>query len=112
MSFLVMIVPTNSPFKSLKELIEDIRGTPRASRGLRRSCYPGYLGPKLLKAINVDVDEASPSWRRPEQTQVTLTAGGNVKLGIGSTGTTIPAIQGGIVARVGGDLEETASGHT
>ena len=95
----VMIVPTNSPFKSLKELIEDIKKDPGAFTWTSGGGMftQDMLARKLLKAINVDVNKTKPVLTQAGATQVTLTAGGNVKLGIGSTGTTIPAIQGGMV---------------
>jgi tripartite-type tricarboxylate transporter receptor subunit TctC len=98
----VFIVPSNSPFKTLKDAVEDLKKDPgnftwTSGGGVFTQ---DVIMRRLLKAINIEINKTKPVLTQAGATQVTLTAGGNVKLGIGSTATTVPAIQGGMVRGV------------
>jgi tripartite-type tricarboxylate transporter receptor subunit TctC len=98
----VFIVPSNSPFKTLKDAVDDLKKDPgnftwTSGGGVFTQ---DVIMRRLLMAINIDINKTRPVLTQAGATQVTLTAGGNVKLGIGSTATTVPAIQGGMVRGV------------
>jgi len=95
---LVMVGP-NSPFKSLKDLENEVKkdtGT-FTWTSLGGAGNQDLLVRQWLKAIGVDVMKTKPVMSKGGTEPITLTAGGNVKLGSSTVATALPAISGGMV---------------
>lgn len=104
----VFIVPSKSTSKTLKDVIDDLKKDPGSFTWTSGGGVftQDLIMRRVLKAVDVPISKTRPVLTQAGNTQVTLTAGGNVKLGIGTTATTVPAIQGGLVRGVaitGGD---------
>jgi len=96
---MMLIVPSTSPIKSLKDLEAEAKKNPE---NLTWASVGGTAGQdvvtrQFLKAIGVDVLKTRPVMVVGGAQAVVLTAGGHVVLGSGSPSTAIPAIRGGTV---------------
>jgi tripartite-type tricarboxylate transporter receptor subunit TctC len=108
----VFIVPAKSPFKTLKDVVDDLKRDPGSFTWTSGGGVftQDLIMRKLLKALDIDISKTRPVPTQAGNTQVAMTAGGNVKLGIGSTASTFPAIKGGMVRGVAITGKERFSG--
>lgn len=95
----VIMVPTNSPFQSLSDVVAEVKKSPAeftwtsmGGVGLQDLAFR-----QLLKAVNVDVMKTKPIMSQGGAQPMTMTAGGHVKLGIATVSSALPAISGGMV---------------
>jgi tripartite-type tricarboxylate transporter receptor subunit TctC len=95
----VPIVADSSPYKSLKDLEMEAKKSPETFTwtSLGGTGIQDYVVRQFLKAIHVDVKKTKPIMLQGGAQAVTLTAGGNVKMGTATTSATLPAIKGGMV---------------
>jgi tripartite-type tricarboxylate transporter receptor subunit TctC len=98
----IFVVPEKSPFKTLKDVIDDLKKDPGSftwSSG--GGVYTqDVLMRKVLKAVGINIKNTRAVLTQAGASPVVLAAGGNVKLGIGTTATSVPAIKGGLVRGV------------
>lgn len=96
---LVFVVPSSSPFKSLKDLEAECKKDPEkftwASLGGAGNQDLGTR--QFLHAIGVDVLKTKPVMCQSGSQTVSLAAGGHVVLGSGGTSAALPAIKAGTV---------------
>jgi tripartite-type tricarboxylate transporter receptor subunit TctC len=94
---MIIIVPSTSPIKSLKELEEEGKKSPEtfAWTSLGGAGAQDFTSRQFIKAIGVDVLKTKPIMSKGGAQAVALTAGGHVKLGVDTTSGAIPAITGG-----------------
>jgi len=96
---LVFVVPSTSPFKSLKDLEMECKKNPEkftwSSLGGAGNQDLGTR--QFLKAIGVDVLKTKPVMCQSGTQTVALAAGGHVVLGSGGTSAVLPAVKGGTV---------------
>jgi tripartite-type tricarboxylate transporter receptor subunit TctC len=100
---MVFAVSSKSTAKSMKEIEKDAKKDPEnftwASLG---GAGMQDLGTRqFLKAIGVDVWKTKPIMFKGGAPAVAATAGGNVKLGSGTTTAMLPAYKGGVVRPLG-----------
>ncbi len=96
---MVVIVPSTSPFKSMKELETEARKDPG---NLTWTCLGGsaaidFTLRQVLKAWDVDILKTKPIMCQGGSQAAMLTAGGHVKLGGGTVSGALPAINAGTV---------------
>ena len=96
---MIIIVSSNSPIKSLKELQTEAQRSPEdfTWTSLGGAGAQDFTTRQFLKTIGVDVFKTKPIMAPGGAPAVALTAGGNVKMGVGTTSGAIPAINGGTV---------------
>ena len=96
---MIIIVPSESPIKSLKELEAEAKKSPETFTwtSLGGAGAQDFTCRQFLKAIGVDVSKTKPIMSQGGAQAVVLTSGGNVKMGVGTTSGAIPAINGGTV---------------
>jgi tripartite-type tricarboxylate transporter receptor subunit TctC len=97
---MIIIVPSSSPIKSLKELEGEAKKGPETFTwtSLGGAGAQDFTSRQFLKAIGIsDVSKTKPIMSQGGAQAVVLTAGGNVKMGVGTTSGAIPAISGGTV---------------
>lgn len=96
---LLMVVPPNSPFKSLKDVADDLKRNPEqftwTSQG--GAATADLVFRKFARAVGVEISKTKPVIARSTSEITTLTAGGQVKLGVLIIATALPAIQGGLI---------------
>jgi len=96
---MVIIVPSTSPFMSMKELEAEARKDPG---NLTWTCLGGsaaidFTLRQVLKAWDVDILKTKPIMCQGGSQAAMLTAGGHVKLGGGTISGALPAIKAGTV---------------
>jgi tripartite-type tricarboxylate transporter receptor subunit TctC len=95
----VLVVAPSSPIKTLKDLAEEARRDPGSftwtSQGGASSV--DYVMRKFARLAGVDITKTKPIIARSSPEIATLTAGGQVKLGISIMSASIPTIQAGLV---------------
>jgi tripartite-type tricarboxylate transporter receptor subunit TctC len=97
-SGMILVVPPSSPLRSLKDLANELQRTPEQFTWTSQGAATGdLLFRKFVRAIGVDVAKTKPITVRSAPEIATLTAGGQVKLGVLVIAAAIPAIQGGLV---------------
>jgi len=91
-----IVVPPNSPYMNMKDLETDAKKDPGnfSWTSLGGAAAQDYTGRKFLKVIGVDVHKTKPIMSQGASQAIVLTAGGNVKMGVGSTSASLPAIKG------------------
>jgi tripartite-type tricarboxylate transporter receptor subunit TctC len=91
---MIIIVHSESPIKSLKELEAEAKKNPDAFTwtSLGGAGAQDFTSRQFLKAIGVDVSKTKPIMSQGGAQAVILTAGGNVKMGVGTTSGAMPAI--------------------
>ncbi len=96
---MVIIVHSESPIKSLKDLEAEAKKSPETFTwtSLGGAGAQDFTCRQFLKAIGVDVSKTKPIMSQGGAQAVILTAGGNVKMGVGTTSGAIPAINAGTV---------------
>jgi tripartite-type tricarboxylate transporter receptor subunit TctC len=99
LSPMVVIVPSTSPFKSMKELEAEARKDPG---NLTWTCLGGsaaidFLLRQVLNAWDVDILKTKPIMCQGGSQAATLTAGGHVKLGGGTVSGILSAVKSGTV---------------
>lgn len=96
---MVPIVHSGSTFKSLKDLEIEAKKDPEnfTWTSLGGAGAQDFTCRQFIKAIGVDVFKTKPIMSQGGAHAVTLTAGGHVKLGVGTTSGALPAISGGMV---------------
>jgi tripartite-type tricarboxylate transporter receptor subunit TctC len=96
---MIVIVSSNSPIKSMKELEAEAKKGPEdfTWTSLGGAGAQDFTTRQFLKTIGVDVFKTKPIMAPGGAPAVALTAGGNVKMGVGTTSGAIPAINGGTV---------------
>jgi tripartite-type tricarboxylate transporter receptor subunit TctC len=95
----VLSVPAASPFKTLKELVDEAKKDPESFTwtSLGGASLHDYTIRQFLKDIGVDVLKTKPIMSQGGSQAVVLTAGNNVKLGGGTTSSCLPAIRAGTI---------------
>jgi tripartite-type tricarboxylate transporter receptor subunit TctC len=95
----VAIVSPNSPYKTFGDLVADLKSdsenftwTSGGGTGVQ-----DFMARQLFKGTGVDIRKTKAVLTQAGTEPVVLTAGGRVKLGMGSTSITMPAISGGTV---------------
>jgi tripartite-type tricarboxylate transporter receptor subunit TctC len=96
---MVVIVPSTSPFKSMKEIEAEARKDPG---NLTWTCLGGsaaidFVLRQVLKAWDVDILKTKPIMCQGGSQAAMLTAGGHVKLGGGTVSGVLSAIKSGTV---------------
>ncbi len=96
---LVIIVPSASPFKSMKDIESEVKIDPGnfTYASLGGSSSPDYVIRQFFKAIGVDVHKMKPIMVQGASAAVTLVAGGHVKVSCSTTASANVAISGGLV---------------
>lgn len=96
---MIIIVPSTSPIKSVKELEAEAKKSPETFTwtSLGGAGAQDFTSRQFIKAIGIDVMTTKPIMSQGGAQAVTLTAGGHVKMGVGTTSGAIPAISGGMV---------------
>ena len=96
---LAIIVPTSSPFKSMKDIESEVRRDPEnfTYASLGGSSSPDYVIRQFFKAIGADVHRMKPVMVQGASAAVTLVAGGHVKVSCSTTASANVAISGGLV---------------
>ncbi len=96
---MVIIVTSTSPYKSLKDLEVEAKKDPEnfTWTSLGGAGAQDFTSRQFIKAIGVDVFKTKPIMSQGGAHAVTLTAGGHVKFGVGTTSGALPAISGGMV---------------
>lgn len=96
---LLLVVPPNSPHKTLKDVADELKRNPEqftwTSQG--GAATSDLVFRKFAKALGVDIAKTKPITARSTPEITTLTAGGQVKLGVLVIATAVPAIQGGLI---------------
>jgi tripartite-type tricarboxylate transporter receptor subunit TctC len=96
---LLLVVPPNSPFKTLDDVAAELKKDPSnftwTSQG--GAATSDLVFRKFAKAVGVDIGKTKPVTARGTPEITTLTAGGQVKLGVLVIATALPAIQGGLI---------------
>jgi len=94
---MLFIVPSNSPFKSLKDVEEEAKKNPENFTWSSQSTGVNDLVTRqFFKAIGVDVMKTRPVMARGGLETVAQTSGGHVKLGAGTISSTNAAINSGV----------------
>ena len=90
-----IVVPPNSSFMTMKDLETEAKKDPGnfSWTSLGGAAAQDYTGRKFLKVIGVDVHKTKPIMSQGASQAIVLTAGGNVKMGVGSTSASLPAIK-------------------
>ena len=98
LSFVFAVSPT-SPFKSLEEVAADAKRDPGnfTWTSLGGASTHDFAFRQFFKAIGVDVSKTKAIMSQGGSQAVTLTAGGHVKLGGGTTPSCFAGIKGGII---------------
>jgi tripartite-type tricarboxylate transporter receptor subunit TctC len=97
-SGMILVVPPTSPLKSLKDLADELKKDPEQFTWTSQGAATGdLLFRKFAKAVGVDITKTRPITVRSAPEISTLTAGGQVKLGVLVIAAALPAIQGGLV---------------
>jgi tripartite-type tricarboxylate transporter receptor subunit TctC len=98
LSFVFAVSPT-SPFKSLEEVAVDAKRDPGnfTWTSLGGASTHDFAFRQFFKAIGVDVSKTKAIMSQGGSQAVTLTAGGHVKLGGGTTPSCFAGIKGGII---------------
>lgn len=96
---MVPIVHSGSPFKSLKDLEIEAKKDPESFTwtSLGGAGAQDFTCRQFLKAIGIDVTKTKPVMAPGGAPAVALTAGGHVKMGVGTTSGALPAIKAGTV---------------
>ncbi|MDI7259677.1 MAG: tripartite tricarboxylate transporter substrate binding protein [Thermodesulfobacteriota bacterium] len=91
-----IVVPPSTPFMTMKDLDVEAKKDPGnfSWTSLGGAAAQDYTGRKFLKVIGVDVHKTKPIMSQGASQAIVLTAGGNVKMGVGSTSASLPAIKG------------------
>jgi tripartite-type tricarboxylate transporter receptor subunit TctC len=95
----VLIVPTESSYKTLNDIIAEAKKDPKTFTwtSIGGAAPQDFTIRQFFKSINVDVSQTKPIMTQGAAQCVTLTAGNHVKLGCGATSSSMPAIQAGSV---------------
>jgi tripartite-type tricarboxylate transporter receptor subunit TctC len=95
----VLFVPASSPYKSLKELAEEVKKKPENFSWVSRGgADPAdYQIRQFIKEIGVDHLKTRPIMSQGASQAVTLVAGSHAILGSGSTSSCLAAIKGGLI---------------
>ena len=98
----VLMVPSNSPYKSLNDVIADAKKDPENFTWASLGGVGGtdYISRQLFKAIGVDVSKTRPVMAKGGSAAAALAAGGHVKIAFASIMSAWPFIQEGGTARV------------
>ena len=96
---MVIVVPPNSPIKSLKDLETEAKNDPGSFTwtSLGGAAAQDYTTRKFFKVLGVDVSKTKPVMSQGASQAIVLTAGGSVKMGVASTSASLPAVRGGTV---------------
>lgn len=96
---MVLSVHPESPFKNLKDLEEAAKKDPSSFTwtSIGGASPQDYTIRKFLKLIGVDVFKTKPIMSQGASQAIILTAGGNVKVGVGSITSSLAAIKGGTI---------------
>ncbi|MBI4189336.1 MAG: hypothetical protein HY525_02215 [Betaproteobacteria bacterium] len=93
-----LIVPPTSPLKTVKDLADELKRNPEQFTWTSQGAATGDLiFRKFAQAIGVDISKTKPVIVRSAPEIATLTAGGQVKVGLLVSATALPIIQGGLV---------------
>jgi tripartite-type tricarboxylate transporter receptor subunit TctC len=95
----VIMVPTSSPFKSLKDLEVEAKRDPESFTWASQGGAGGsdILTKMFIKAIGVDVSRTKPVMSQSGAQGAALIIGGHVKMGASGMPSVIPLIKGGQV---------------
>ena len=97
----VFYVPVKYPWKTLKEIEAEIKRNPGEFTWTSMGGGGGdYAIRQFFKAIQVDLSKTKPVMCRGGAEAASMTAGGNVKLGISSATTAYPTVQAGMTRAV------------
>lgn len=97
-----IVVPPGTPFMTMKDLDVEAKKDPGnfSWTSLGGAAAQDYTSRKFFKVIGVDVQKTKPIMSQGASQAIVLTAGGNVKMGVGSTSASLPAINGKTVRGV------------
>lgn len=94
----VIAVPSSSPFKSLGELITEVKKNPeKIAYTSRGGGGVEFAMRQFYDAIGVDINKSKPIMSRGGSEAATLTAGGHVTVGASSASSFLSSINGGMV---------------
>lgn len=96
---MAIIVHSPSPYKSLKDLEVEAKKDPENFTWTSLGGAGGhdFTTRQFFKAIGIDVSKTKPVMVPGGAPAVSLTAGGHVKMGLGTVSACLPAIKGGTV---------------
>ena len=99
----LLVVNAKGPYKTLKDLVDDIRKDPA---GLVWSSLGGASTPdiavrQLVNAVGIDFARTKPVTASSTSHQVVLVAGGHTKLSFSTVTTSLPLIKSGMVKGLG-----------
>lgn len=100
---IVLVVPSSSTVKNLKELAEMAKREPDNFKWTSIGGVAGvdFAVRQFLKAAGVDVRQTKPIMAKGGAEAVSLTAGGHVTLGSLASSSALPVIKGGMVRALG-----------
>jgi len=95
----VIIVPSNSPYKSMQDVAEDVKKDPGGFTWAGQGGIGGsdYQTRRFLKAIGVDVLKTKPIVTSGGAAGAALVAGGHVKISFSSLTSAVPHLQANTV---------------
>lgn len=98
-AYMIVIVPYASPFKNLADVIASVKKDPEnfTWSSLGGTGTQDVTALQLFKTIGIDVSKTKPIISTGGAQAVTMTAGGNVKMGVGTTGNVAAALDGKMI---------------
>ena len=93
-AYMIIIVPHASPFKNITDVVENMKKDPGnfTWSSLGGTGTQDVAALQLFKAVGVDVTKTKPIISSGGAQAVTMTAGNNVKMGVGTTGNVLAAL--------------------
>jgi tripartite-type tricarboxylate transporter receptor subunit TctC len=100
---MLLMVPSSSPIKTLQDAIAEAKKDPASFTwtSLGGASMQDYVIRQFFKATGIDVVKTKPIMSQGGSQATTLTAGGHVKLGSGTTSGILSAFKGGMVRPLG-----------
>ncbi len=100
---MLLMVPSSSPIKTLQEVISEAKRDPGSFTwtSLGGASMQDYVIRQFFKATGIDVVKTKPIMSQGGSQATTLTAGGHVKLGSGTTSGILSAFKSGMVRPLG-----------
>ncbi len=105
---LITIVPANSPYKTVHDLIADARKNPENFTWDSLGGVSGddFVGRMIMNATKIDMAKTKPVMSKGGSEAAVLVAGGNIKMGNPASISALPHIQAGTVRALAVALKE------
>ena len=105
---LITIVPANSPYKTIHDLIADAKKNPESFTWDSLGGVSGddFVGRMIMNAFKIDMAKTKPVMSKGGAEAAVLVAGGNIKMGNPASISALPHIQAGTVRALAVALKE------